>query len=440
MILRLQKFITKNPLCQLFFLTFSLIFPTKKNSLTYKYPVFWRFDTKIYLTFGGFILFFLYLRKKLMIKRIQEENILKYLKLKKIIYLVGARQVGKTTLVKNLLPRLPQPSIYLTGDDSFIASELSKNNLAHLQQFIGDNKTIVIDEAHLIPNIGTTLKLLYDNFQDLNIIALGSSAIELTDKISQPLTGRKVDIHLFPFAFRELASDHGLIQEKALLEHRLIYGYYPEVVTKPGYEKEILSLLSKEYLLKDIFKISNVKKPYILENLLTALALQLGEQVSYNELSRLLSIDKETVMRYIYLLEQAYIIFKVPAFSRNLRKEIKKGKKIYFYDNGIRNALINNFNPISKRNDIGALWENFLMAERRKMLFYHKPGTQMFFWRTKSQAEVDYVEQYQTELKAYEFKWSRSRKGKPRSFIEAYKVDIKTITKDNFIDFIFLNN
>ncbi len=374
-----------------------------------------------------------------MIRRLQENTVKKYIDLGKVIYIIGARQVGKTTLVKLLEPSLPKPIRFFTGDDSIAVSHLSQHNLALLKQLVGDVKTVVIDEAHLIPNIGATLKLMRDTYPGLTILCTGSSALELTDKISQPLTGRKIDVELFPLTFKEMVDHHGLLEEKALLEHRLIYGYYPEVVRKPGYEREVLSMLAKEYILKDIFKIATVKKPYLLENLLVALALQVGSEVSYNELAQMLSTDKETVMRYIYLLEQAYIVFRLPAFSRNLRSEIKRSKKIYFYDNGIRNALINNFNPLTRRNDTGELWENFLMAERRKMLVYSGTGANMYFWRTRGQAEVDYVEEMSGRLKAFEFKWSRRRKSKPKSFIEAYGIDVKTVTRDNYLDFVLLN-
>lgn len=266
----------------------------------------------------------------------------------------------------------------------------------------------------------------------------GSSALELSNQINEPLTGRKWEYQLFPISWEELSQHVGYLQSLQQLETRLLFGMYPEVVTKIGDERPILKQLSSSYLYKDLLSFAGIRKPELLEKLLQALAFQVGNEVSYHELGRLLGADKKTVSNYLDLLEKAFVIFRLPAFSRNLRNEISRGRKIYFYDNGIRNALIANFAPLGLREDVGALWENFLITERWKMLHYREAFVNRFFWRTTAQQEVDYLEERDGRLYAYEFKWNPNKKGRfPKNFKATYpKALTKTITPDNFHSFL----
>ena len=304
---------------------------------------------------------------------------------------------------------------------------------------IGKHKYLIIDEAQRIENIGLCIKLIYDNIDGVKVIATGSSAFELANKINEPLTGRKWEFFLYPISFGEMADHQGLIEENRLLHKRLIYGYYPEAVTMSGDEKEILHQLADSYLFKDILTWENVQKPERLEILLQALAFQLGNEVSYHELSKTTGLDKETVERYIILLERAFIVFRLRSFSRNLRTELKKSRKIYFYDNGLRNSLIRNFNPPELRNDIGALWENFLITERMKYLHQYQIYTNRYFWRTHSNQEIDYLEERDGKLFAFEFKWNVQSKAKfPKTFAATYpQSETRLITPANFHGFIY---
>ena len=276
---------------------------------------------------------------------------------------------------------------------------------------------------------------------ETQVIATGSSAFELADATSEPLTGRKYEYHLFPLSFGEMVAHHGLTDEKRLIEHRLIFGSYPEVVTRQGEERELLSLLAESYLYKDIFSLGNAKKPALFERIVQALALQIGSEVSYNELGQLVGADKETVERYIELLEKAYVVFRLNSFSRNLRNELKKSRKIYFWDTGVRNAVIRNFSPLHLRQDTGALWENFLVAERQKANCYAGRPANFWFWRTHAQQEIDYIEERDGTLRAWEFKWRAIRPPRiPRSFIEAYPAALTGyVTVDTVEDFLLEN-
>lgn len=315
---------------------------------------------------------------------------------------------------------------------------MDKPTSTRLKNIIGNNKTLVIDEAQRISEIEIVLKLIKDNIFGVKVIVTGSSAFDFANKINEPLTGRKIDFFLFPLSFNEMVENTSIIEEKRLLEHRMIYGYYPEVVSLSGDENEVLKSLTDAYLYKDLFALEYIKKPSIIEKLLQALALQIGNEVSYNELSQIVGADKETVERYINYLEQAYVIYRLDSFCRNLRNEIKKGKKIYFYDNGIRNALIRNFNPLTLRQDTGALWENFIITERMKKMQYQRVWINKYFWRTIAQQEIDYIEEMNGVLYAYEFKWNSKRKvSLPESFNKAYpKSMFQSINKDNYSDFI----
>ena len=299
-------------------------------------------------------------------------------------------------------------------------------------------KIVVIDEAQRISDIGLKLKLITDQIPEIQLIVTGSSAFELSNKVNEPLTGRKWEYKLFPFSFSEMVDYHGFTDENRLMKHRLIYGYYPDVVTNQGNEKEILKQLSDSYLYKDILMWERIKKPEKLLKLLQALAYQLGSEVSYNKLANLLDIDNQTVEKYIQLLEQTFIIFRLSAFSRNHRKELKRGRKIYFFDNGIRNALLANFNLPELRTDIGALWENFIISERIKYLHYNNLWANSYFWRTQDQQEIDYIEERDGILFAYEIKWNAKKKPfLSKSFANTYpKHEYTIINPQNYEQFL----
>lgn len=356
----------------------------------------------------------------------------------KAIILLGPRQAGKTTLVNVLKDSLSQNVLWLNGDEANIREALSNTSLAQLKAIIGNNKVLVIDEAQRIGNIGITIKLIVDNLPEVQVIATGSSSFELANSINEPLTGRKYEHLLLPLSHQELQNYFGYLEEKGMLHHRLIYGSYPEVVTHSGEEEQILKSLSGSYLFKDIFTWENIKKPDRLEQMVKALAFQTGNQVSYHELGQLTGLDNETVEKYILLLERALVIFRLNSFSRNLRNELKRSRKIYFYDNGIRNALINNFNQIEFRNDTGQLWENYLISERMKRNLHSMHYCNVYFWRNHNQQEIDYLEEYGGKIHAYEFKWNAKRKVNiPGSFAEAYpEHEWLVIHPENYLDFL----
>lgn len=356
-----------------------------------------------------------------MISRSLQANIEKRLFKGKAILLFGPRQSGKSTLVESLLQAQQQSWLYLNGDEADVRAMLTNTTSTQLKSVAGNNKIVFIDEAQRVPNIGLTLKLFTDQLKDIQVIATGSSAFELSSQVNEPLTGRKYEFMLYPLCFSEMVAHHGLLTEKRLLEHRLIYGYYPEIVTKPGEERELLKLLAGSYLYKDLLMLEQVKKPLLLDKLLKALALQLGSEVSYHELAQTIGADKGTVEKYIDLLAKAFVVFLLPALNRNVRNEIKKGKKIYFYDCGIRNAIINNFNGVASRTDTGALWENFIIAERMKYLHNQQISKEQFFWRTTQQQEIDLIEDSGSQLDAYEFKWNENLKVRfPQTFTDHY--------------------
>ena len=357
----------------------------------------------------------------------------------KVILLLGPRQVGKTTLVSKLQSQINKNALNLNGDDADTRELFKDSNATTLKALIGNKELIIIDEAQRIENIGVTLKILVDNFPDQQVIATGSSSFELRDKVNEPLTGRKYEYKLFPLSFNELCQYSSLIEETRQLEHRLIYGYYPEVTTKPDEARDLLALLTDSYLYKDILGYKKIKKPEKIEKLLQALALQLGSEVSYNEIGQMVGADNETVENYINILEKAFVIFRLKTLCRNKRNEIKKSRKIYFYDNGIRNAIINNFNPISLRQDIGGLWENFLINERLKRNNYNKIYNNYYFWRTHSKTEIDFIEERDGKFFAFEFKWNTKHK-KIRAFntfSTSYpNTTFEIITPENFHNFI----
>lgn len=357
----------------------------------------------------------------------------------KAIIVLGPRQAGKTTLIKYLLSQRKEKVLELNADEPDVRALLDKCTSTRLRSLIGEGRLLFIDEAQRVPDIGLTLKLITDQMPEVQAIATGSSAFELNARTAEPLTGRKFEYMLYTFSFAELVRHHGLLEEKRLLEHRLIYGAYPEIVTSPGREQELVKFLAGSYLYKDLLTLEQINKPVLLEKILRALALQLGSEVSFHEVGQLVGADGQTVERYIDLLEKAFVLIRLPALSRNVRNEIKKGKKIYFLDNGIRNAVIGNFTPLSGRTDTGALWENYLVSERVKLLSNRGIQTNRYFWRTTQQQEIDYIEERQQQLHAYEFKWN-IKKGAghfPKTFLRNYEeVSTKVITPANYEDFL----
>lgn len=372
-----------------------------------------------------------------MIPRTIEQQLIKSLnKDKKVIVLFGPRQVGKTSLLHEITAS-KQNVLWLNGDEADIRELLKNPTSGKLKSLIGNHKLVVIDEAQRIENIGLCLKLIYDTIKGTKVIATGSSSFELANKINEPLTGRKWEFMLYPLSFSEMVQHTSLLEEQRQLEHRMVYGYYPDVVNYPERAKETIKQLADSYLYKDILTWERILKPDRMERLVQAIAFQLGNQVSYNELGKMSGLDNETVEHYISLLEKSFIVFRLGTFSRNLRNELTKTRKIYFYDNGIRNAVINQFNPLQLRNDTGALWENYLISERKKMNRYNGMFANTFFWRTTSQQEIDYVEEYDGELHAYEFKWAaQTKKRIPSTFLHAYQAEGHIISRENYTEFI----
>ncbi len=339
----------------------------------------------------------------------------------KVLVLYGPRQTGKTTLVRKVVEQKGHPYLWLSGDEADVRHMLTDTNRTTLAGLFGRYRTVVIDEAQRIRNIGLTLKIAVDFFPDVQVVATGSSSFELANEINEPLTGRKKQFVLFPISFGEMVSRDSLLEEKRRIEQRLRFGSYPEIVSSPGSEIELLQELAESYLYKDVLSLDRIRKPELLRKLLTALALQVGSEVKYAELAQLLGVDNETIERYIDLLEKTFIVFRLPSLNRNMRNEIKKGRKIYFLDTGVRNHVINNFNPMDLRTDAGALWENWLIVERMKKLHYSGVRANTYFWRTVSQQEIDYIEERGGVLEAWEFKWTATSKPRiPPSFLSAY--------------------
>ena len=372
-----------------------------------------------------------------MIKRNIESSILADFHRKKVIVLLGARQVGKTTLLETLRKQ-EKKVLSLNCDDLDDVLLIEEKTSTELRALFASYDMAFIDEAQRVKNIGLILKKIGDLKLDTDVIVTGSSSLDLAGEINEPATGRLIEYRLFPFSLSELSAETSEREEQRMLEQRLIYGMYPEVVTFPGDAKRTLMTLTNNYLYKDLFSYKGLKKPDILQKLVRALALQLGNEVSYNELSNLLGVDKETVENYINLLEKCFVFFRLDSFSRNLRNEIKKGKKVYFYDNGIRNAVLSNFAPVALRNDMGALWENMMVSERVKRNAYMGSYAQLYFWRTHDQKEIDLIEEEDGLLRTYEFKWSGKVKAKqPTLFASAYPdSSFKVISPDNYWEFV----
>ncbi len=372
-----------------------------------------------------------------MIGRIIKNSILADYRRKKVIVLLGARQVGKTTLLSELQGGADKV-LSLNCDNMDDASLLEGRTTTELKQLLSPYNLVFIDEAQRVKNIGLTLKMIGDLKLETQVVVTGSSSFEMANEINEPATGRLIEYNLFPFSLRELADNSSEKEESRLLESRLIYGLYPEVVMEPSDAKRTLMTLTNNYLYKDIFSYKGIRKPDLIHKLVRVLALQLGSEVSYNELSNLLGVDKTTVEAYINLLEKCFVVFRLDSFSRNLRNEIKKGKKIYFYDNGIRNAVLSNFAPLALRNDVGALWENLMVSERLKRNSYSGSYAQLFFWRTLAQQEIDLIEEQDGMLHTFEFKWNgKARSSQPKAFADSYpNSTYQIVTPENYWQFV----
>ena len=369
-----------------------------------------------------------------MFARIIENTIKEKVNSGKAIVVVGARQVGKTTLLNAILK--DKDYLFLDADDPSTRSLLQNPTTEQIRTFIGEYKFVFLDEAQRIPGIGLTLKIITDQFKGVQLFVSGSSSFDLGNELNEPLTGRKWEYELFPISWEEYENKIGFIKSEQQLENRLLYGFFPEVINNQGKERETLKNLVNSYLYRDILAFSDIRRPEVLEKLLQALALQMGSEVNYNELSQLIGINKVTVQKYIDILEKGYIVFRLNSFSRNIRNEIKQNRKIYFYDNGVRNMIIGNFNQLDLRLDKGALWENFLVSERRKQNIYKDTFAKMYFWRTKQQQEVDFVEEKNGKITGFEFKWSNKKTKFPQNFMDTYKADGFVIDRNNFREFI----
>lgn len=372
-----------------------------------------------------------------MYKREIEEGLKKDSGKGKIICLIGPRQVGKTTLLGQIIGD-GEKVLSLNCDEALDVAEIENKSGAELKELFQGYDMVQIDEVQRVENIGLTLKKIADLKMPVKVIVTGSSSLGMRDKIFESATGRLIEYNLYPLSLKELSDASSRLEERKLLERRMIYGLYPEVVTDSGDARRILTNLTNNYLYKDIFSFGGLRKSENLKKLVTALALQIGSEVSYMELSRIVGIDKATVENYIDLLEKCFVVFRLNSFSRNLRNEIQKGKKVYFYDNGIRNAVISNFAPLELRTDTGALWENLMVSERVKRNSYFQTYAKSYFWRTHSQKEIDYIEEVDGKISTFEFKWNPKAKTKlPEEFLKAYpNSTFEIITPDNFWEFI----
>lgn len=373
-----------------------------------------------------------------MIERLLKQIITQDFNRGKVIVILGARQTGKTTLL-NELSTDAHHLLKLNCDDYDDVQLLENRTSTELRLLLEPYDMVLIDEAQRVTDIGLTLKKIGDlKLSGIEIIVTGSSSLDIANRINEPATGRLIEHRMFPLSLSELAQHSNQRDEGRLLPNRLIYGMYPEVVTDPAHARQLLSTLANNYLYKDILSYKGMKKPEILQKLLQALALQLGSEVSYNELSNLLGIDRETVENYIGLLEKCFVVFRLPSFSRNQRNEIKKGKKVYFYDNGIRNAILSNFAPLELRTDVGMLWENFMISERMKRNAYTDSYANLYFWRTHDQKEINLIEEEDGLLRTYEFKWNpRAKATFPQTFATAYpNSTFSVITPESFWPFV----
>ena len=374
-----------------------------------------------------------------MITRKIESVILESLVPGKVVILLGARRTGKTVLLKKIVSMISEPSIFFNGEDFEVQRLLENRSIANYERILGTTKLLVIDEAQKVPEIGKILKLMIDSIPGLRIIVTGSSAFDLTGKLGEPLTGRNRTFRLFPLSEQELDPLYGITEKRAALEERLVFGSYPEVISIDDREAKVkyLKELVNDYLLRDLLSFEGVKNAGVINNLLRLVAFQAGSEVSMSELSSNLGIARNTVEKYLDLLSKVYVIFKVEGFSRNLRKEITKNAKWYFYDNGIRNTLVANLNPLGLRNDTGSLWENFIISERIKFQEYQNVLSNNFFWRTYDKQEIDWIEERGGKLFAYEFKFNKEKAKFPIAFSEAYpESEFRVISANNYHEFV----
>jgi len=375
----------------------------------------------------------------MIIQRSVQEKIEEKLNSGKVILLLGARRTGKTFLIKQIIKNINLPYLLLNGEDFQVAAKLENKSISEYKQLVGNNKLLIIDEAQKIKDIGNILKLMIDEIPGLTIMATGSSVFDLTQKLGEPLTGRNINFKVFPIAQYELKNTENVIETFSNLEQRLILGSYPELFSLPGYteKQEYLSELVNSFLLKDILELDSIKNASKILNILRLLAFQVGSEVSFSEIGQKVALSRNTVERYIDLLEKTFIIYRLGGFNKNLRKEISKNSKYYFWDNGIRNAVISNFNPLSLRNDVGQLWENYVISERLKYLTYQRISTNVFFWRTYDQQEIDWVEERGGMLLAFEIKYIQNKVKIPVAWKEAYpESEFAVISKENYLGFI----
>lgn len=356
----------------------------------------------------------------------------------KIVVLYGARQTGKTTLSNDALTGLEGKILKVNADEIRFVDVLSSRDFDKIRLLVEGYDVLFVDEAQRIPDIGINLKIIYDNLPQMKILVTGSSSFELANKVKEPLTGRTITHSLFPISLAELRNHYSVFEIQNRLEEYMLYGIYPAIfqLNNSREKEQYLQELSSAYLYKDIFELSSIRNNSVITQLLKLLALQIGSEVSLNELAQNLRMSQETVNSYINLLEKAFIVFRLSGFSKNLRKEISKRDKIYFWDLGIRNTLIGQFSPLSVRQDAGALWENFLIAERLKYLSYNQIFASSYFWRTYTGAELDYVEEMGGELFAYEIKYKKARPNPPATWIENYGNHYKCVTSENFFEFV----
>lgn len=372
-----------------------------------------------------------------MIERCLEKEIESRFHGGKIIILLGSHQVGKTTLLEKIFADKADAE-WFNGDEATTKAFFSNISAVRLEAYFKNKKYLIIDEAQQIEDIGLKLKLMVDKIKDLQIIATGSSAFEIANKTNEPLTGRKWEYTMYPLSFAEMVNYHGLMNEKRMLPHRLLYGYYPEVINNADDERKTLKMLAESYLYKDILQWEGIQKPDKLTKLLQVLAYQIGSEVSFSEIGNTIGLDSKTVEKYISLLEKCFIIFRLGSFSGNLRNELKNSKKIYFYDTGIRNAIIADFSDVNIRRDIGGLWENFVIAERKKYLEYNNLWVNTYFWRTTQQQEIDYIENSDGRFAAFEIKWNPKVKAKlSLTFSNNYQnIDFNVVNRDNVENFL----
>ena len=375
-----------------------------------------------------------------MIKRTLQKVLEQYMGKGKAILLIGARQVGKSTLFRMLTETVTEDALlWLNCDLQNVRDTLTNPTLTTLQLLFGNKNVVVIDEAQRVTNVGMTLKLIVDNFPHVQLLVTGSSALDLHNRLNEPLTGRKVEYHLYPISTGELYASKGLLGVNELFEQRMVYGSYPDVLLGALPPEKVLMELAESYLYKDILEMEGIRKSSVLQKLLVALALQVGSEVSYNELSKTVGVDNKTVEKYIDILEKCYIVFKLNSFSRNIRSELTKSKKIYFYDLGVRNAVLRSFASLELRQDNGALWENFFIAERLKYNHYADRMVNAYFWRTSDKQKIDYIEEVNGELHLFEMKWNvKKQKTKlPNLFVETYHPkQANVITPENYLLFL----